>query len=336
MRIMQHDKWAIEDFSDLDVADLTPSPIIEKAGENWTQGYAMFFARHMNDNTNEQYSRPLRAFIRYIYTNKIALVDVRASHILAYAKFRTDKRRNDHLSLNSIRPHLSALREFFNACIIAGALSANPAAAVKPPARRQTHGTTPVIDASEVRQILDHITDNLSKQTDYRDRAMIAVMAYCFFRISAVVNFKVKDYVMRGGVPWLIAEEKGGKVHDMPVHEALRPIIDEHMAQSDMVGKPDAYLFPSSHGKSGKLNNKPYSRNAAWEMVRRRAAAAGVHKPIGNHSFRATGITTFMNSGGALEKAQMLAGHAHISTTKLYVRSDDDDKVQEIAKLKFI
>ena len=136
---------------------------------------------------------------------------------------------------------------------------------------------------------------------------------YCFFRISAVVNFKMKNYTMRGGVAWLIAEEKGGKVHDMPVNDALKPIIDEYITQLDLTENPETYLFPSSHGKSGKLNDRPYSRNAAWEMVRRRARAAGVHKSIGNHSFRATVITTFMNSGGTLEKAQMLAGHAHIS-----------------------
>ena len=94
-------------------------------------------------------------------------------------------------------------------------------------------------------------------------------------------------------------------------------------------------MFPSSHGKSGRLNENPYSRNAAWEMVRRRAGAAGVYKSVGNHSFRATGITTFMKSGGALEKAQMLAGHAHISTTKLYDRSEDDDKIAEISRLSF-
>ena len=41
----------------------------------------------------------------------------------------------------------------------------------------------------------------------------------------------------------------------------------------------------------------------AWRMMRRRAIAAGIHAPIGNHSFRATGsITTYLSNGGALER----------------------------------
>jgi integrase len=42
----------------------------------------------------------------------------------------------------------------------------------------------------------------------------------------------------------------------------------------------------------------------AWRMIRRRTLAAGVHAPISNHSFRATGITAYLANGGVLEHAQ--------------------------------
>ena len=38
----------------------------------------------------------------------------------------------------------------------------------------------------------------------------------------------------------------------------------------------------------------------AWRMIRQRATAAGIHQPIGNHTFRATGITAYLANGGAL------------------------------------
>jgi hypothetical protein len=38
-------------------------------------------------------------------------------------------------------------------------------------------------------------------------------------------------------------------------------------------------------------------------MIRRRAAAAGIATKIGNHTFRATGITAYLENGGTLEKA---------------------------------
>ena len=42
-------------------------------------------------------------------------------------------------------------------------------------------------------------------------------------------------------------------------------------------------------------------------MVRKRALAARIMAPIGNHSFRATGITAYLEAGGTLENAQLMA-----------------------------
>jgi hypothetical protein len=41
-------------------------------------------------------------------------------------------------------------------------------------------------------------------------------------------------------------------------------------------------------------------------MIRRRAAGAGIHAQIGDHMFRATGITAHLGNGGALEHAQAM------------------------------
>ena len=57
----------------------------------------------------------------------------------------------------------------------------------------------------------------------------------------------------------------------------------------------------------------------AWRMVRKRALAA----PLGNHSFRATGITAYLANGGTLEHAQSMAAHESPRTTKLYDRTKE-------------
>jgi site-specific recombinase XerD len=58
----------------------------------------------------------------------------------------------------------------------------------------------------------------------------------------------------------------------------------------------------------------------AWDMLQRRAKKAGITTQICNHSWRATGITTFLENGGAIEMAQYMADHADPRTTKLYDR----------------
>jgi len=68
-------------------------------------------------------------------------------------------------------------------------------------------------------------------------------------------------------------------------------------------------------------------------MIRRRATAAGIMTPIGNHSFRATGINAHLSNGGALEHAQSMAAHESPRTTKLYDRARElltQDEVERI------
>ena len=70
------------------------------------------------------------------------------------------------------------------------------------------------------------------------------------------------------------------------------------------------WLFRTARGDNGKvLSDKPMSQPDAWQMVRRRAAAAGIAAEIGCHTFRATGITAYLANGGALEHAQEMAAH---------------------------
>jgi integrase/recombinase XerC len=51
------------------------------------------------------------------------------------------------------------------------------------------------------------------------------------------------------------------------------------------------------------LIEQPMAQADAWRMIRRRAVAASIHAPIGNHTFRATGITAHLGNGGVLEHA---------------------------------
>jgi integrase len=58
--------------------------------------------------------------------------------------------------------------------------------------------------------------------------------------------------------------------------------------------------------KSGLLTNKPLHQQDAHRIIRRRAKAAGIETRIGNHTFRATGITAYLKNSGKLEVAQQI------------------------------
>ena len=70
-------------------------------------------------------------------------------------------------------------------------------------------------------------------------------------------------------------------------------------------------------------------------MIRRRAQAAGIRSKISCHSFRATGITTYLKNDGRLEIAQQMAGHASAQTTSLYDRRGDEAGSDEVLRIRY-
>ena len=70
-------------------------------------------------------------------------------------------------------------------------------------------------------------------------------------------------------------------------------------------------------------------------MIKRRAKAAALPYSTCCHTFRATGITTYLQNGGKLEVAQQMAGHESARTTGLYDRRNDSVALDEIERLVY-
>ncbi|MEE9588871.1 MAG: tyrosine-type recombinase/integrase [Hyphomicrobiaceae bacterium] len=83
-----------------------------------------------------------------------------------------------------------------------------------------------------------------------------------------------------------------------------------------LAAQPKLALFPTLGRSSEQLTATRLSRRNALDMVKRRARQAGVKTAICNHSLRGTGITTYLENGGELEKAAQIANHASTRTTQ--------------------
>jgi len=295
------------------------------------ESYNVFLTGIVNQNTKSSYSNGINLFFGFISSCQILdIIDIEPKHVSKFVSWLTE----NEYGISTSRLYISAVRMFLDHCVVDGLISINPAKAVKLPRYSSKTGKTPVIVPEQVRQILDTIPHGgNARQVDLRDRALIGLMVFSFFRISAALALKVKDYELRGKQRWLIGEEKGSKRHEMPCHPSLVDLLDGYINYCGLVNI-EAPLFQSSIGKSGILSGKPFDRTSAWRMVRRRAAKAQVHRKIGNHSFRATGITTYLNAGGTLEDARIMANHSNATTTKLYDRTGDLAKIQEVNRIE--
>ena len=121
----------------------------------------------------------------------------------------------------------------------------------------------------------------------------------------------------------------------MPCHHALAEELRAYIDAAGIAEDRKGYLFRTAPGHNAAvLLEKPMAQADAWRMIRRRAVAAGIHAPIGNHSFRATGITAYLANGGALEHAQEMAAHESPRTTKLYDRTKERLTQQEVERIR--
>jgi Tn3 transposase DDE domain len=71
---------------------------------------------------------------------------------------------------------------------------------------------------------------------------------------------------------------------------------------------------------------------ASWKHVNLYGAYS-IETRIGNHTFRATGITAYLKNSGKLEVAQQIANHESPRTTKLYDRRQDEISLDEIERI---
>ena len=136
-----------------------------------------------------------------------------------------------------------------------------------------------------------------------RDRALIGAMLFSFARISAVINMAVEDFYSDGRRWWLRLHEKGGKLHEVPVHHKLDEYMDAYFAAAGISNDAKAPLFRSLN-RQRLLTQRRIGRREALAMVKRRTRHAGLPPGVCCHSFRATGITAYLNNGGTLENDQ--------------------------------
>ena len=128
-------------------------------------------------------------------------------------------------------------------------------------------------------------------------------MVFSFARVSAALAMKVEDYYTEGRRAWFRLHEKGGKRHKVPAHHNAEEYVDAYLDAAGIAGQKKTPLFRSIDTHR-KLTARPMDRNDALRMIKRRAKAAGLPEDICCHTFRATGITAYLEGGGTIEHAQ--------------------------------
>ncbi len=311
-----------------------PSPafalpaLVAAADDHAQRRFLEFFAVTIrNTHTRRAYARAAGEFLAWCEARGVAsIVDVAPLHVAAWIEVLARE-----VSAPTVKQRLAGVRHLFDWLVTGQVVPVNPAASVRGPAHSVRRGKTPVLAPDEARRLLDAI--NVTTPAGLRDRALIALMVYSFARIGAALAMRVEDVFVQNRRLWVRLHEKGGKRHEMPCHHNLEEYLTAYIDGCELRGHPKGPLFRTIARGTKRLSDTPLPQANAFQMVRRRAVAADIGTAIGNHSFRATGITAYLKNGGTLERAATMANHASTRTTQLYDRRPDDVTLDEVERV---
>jgi integrase/recombinase XerC len=311
----------------LSTAQVLPA-LIATAGTHAERRFLEFFSANIrNLHTRRAYAQATREFLAWCETAGVpSIAAVQPIHVATYVEKLSRER-----AAPTAKQRLAAIRHLFDWLVTGQVIPLNPAASVRGPKHIVKKGKTPVLSPKEARKLLESI--DVGTHAGLRDRALIGLMVYSFARIGAALAMKVEDVYVQNRRLWVRLHEKGGKRHEMPCHHNLESYLEAYLDGGGIQPDPKGPLFRTIGRDTRLLTRTPLPQANAYAMIRRRAAAAGIKTRIGNHTFRATGITAYLKNGGTLEQAAAMANHASTRTTQLYDRRRDELTLDEVERI---
>ena len=259
--------------------------------------------RGMSPNTVASYAHDVSVFLE-------AYPDVRPGDL-------TDADVAEHLASLGLAKRsqarvLSSLRSFFDWCVAEGDMKSNPAEKVDSP--KPGHYLPTVLSVEEISSIMNSV--DLQARFGRRDRAILEVLYGCGLRVSEAVSLKLRDLYLGEGYLRVIG--KGNKQRLVPMGEMAVAALEAHLQDRAAVPasrEDEDYVFLNCNGK-------PLSRVSMFNIVKKQAMIAGVHKEISPHSFRHSFATHLVEGGADLRVVQEMLGHSSILTTEIYTHLD--------------
>lgn len=302
--------------------------LVAVAGESAQMRFLDFFTANIrNPNTRRAYGRAVTDFLTWCSDQGVqSIAQVRPLHVSAWVEMQT----RSHAAPTA-KQRLAAVRHLFDWLVTGQVVPVNPAASVRGPSHSVKRGRTPVLAPEEARTLLDAI--DVTTPIGLRDRALIGLMVYSFARIGAALAMKVEDVYVQNRRLWVRLHEKGGKRHEMPCHHNLETYLHAYIDGCGLAADPRGALFRTVGRGTDKLTESRLPQANAYAMIGRRAAAAEIATKVGNHTFRATGITAYLKNGGTLERAAAMANHSSTRTTQLYDRRSDEVTLDEVERV---
>jgi site-specific recombinase XerD len=159
------------------------------------------------------------------------------------------------------------------------------------------------------------------KAKSSRDYLLFVLGINSGLRISDLLKFKVEDVIDNKGKvrDWYeLREQKTDKTKRFIINDNIKKAVNEYM--KDYNPEAGRYLFASRKG-----DNKPITRQHAWQILNDAARAAGITDKVGTHTLRKTFGYHAYKAGTDIVLLQQIFNHAAPSITLRYIGTTQDD-----------
>lgn len=259
----------------------------------------------LSANTQEAYSRDLARYLDYLeQEGRTAPASVTSGDIAQFL----GRLKDLGIGPRSRARCLSAIRMFHKFLMIENYADVNPASIIEAP--RTLHKLPGFLSTGEVDALFAACAGTSGE--NIRDLAMLELLYATGLRVSELVHLKLREVNLDSG--YLMTLGKGNKERLVPIGESACQRVSAYLEGVRYRLDPDRqnrFLFLSRLGDA-------MSRQAFWNIIKKRSYQAGISKHISPHTLRHSFATHLLENGADLRSVQVMLGHADLSTTQIY------------------
>jgi integrase/recombinase XerD len=259
----------------------------------------------LSQNTLEAYSRDITRYLDFLERKGYhAPEGIRPIEVASFLQALKD----DGLAPRSRARLLSAVRMFHRFLVIENYSDSNPTSIVESP--RAVAKLPAVLSARDVERLLAAPVGDGAEEL--RDRAMLELLYATGLRVSELVSLRIRDVRLDAG--YLMTMGKGEKERLVPIGDSARRALTDYLEKvrsRDGASDRSDRIFLSRLGRG-------MSRQAFWNIIKKRASGAGIAKNISPHTLRHSFATHLLENGADLRSVQIMLGHTDLSTTQIY------------------
>ena len=295
-----------------------------------------YLPKHKGASTHtiESYASALKAFLKFLQRKKqlpASLQDITAENVLAFLEYLEAKRQ---ISSSTRNARLAAILSFHRYLYLMGYVDKNTFDRLRYIAfKRERIKVASYLEVSEIEAI--SMAVNYRTRDGFRDLTILKMLYNTGARASELADLRLSNLTLRDRHISIFG--KGGKQRLCGIWQTTAAMLQIYLASERRIpirGYED-YLFINQR-------RKPFTRFGIRDIVHRYARKAAEscpslrQKTVTPHTFRHTTGVHLVEAGVDLNTIREWLGHAHISTTEIYTRSNLRINRQALAKLEQI